>query len=170
MSKLTKTLKAAASANKQLKIENLMGASSKAVKSKSDTDMATEMEQPAAKKKALISEVESSGAESDASSVKARPKTSTSPAAAKKPEKEPASSIPLIEEIRNKRVSLYESVAAFRFNKKRVRILSETKEIPENSKGLVYWMSRDQRVQGYFDKYPLILLSRREFIPSINSR
>jgi len=39
-------------------------------------------------------------------------------------------------------------VADFKFNKKRVRMLSKATEVPETSAGIVYWMSRDQRVQG----------------------
>ncbi|XP_038049381.1 deoxyribodipyrimidine photo-lyase-like isoform X2 [Patiria miniata] len=39
------------------------------------------------------------------------------------------------------------SVAAFKFNKKRVRVLSQVKDVPEGCHGIVYWMSRDQRVQ-----------------------
>jgi hypothetical protein len=54
----------------------------------------------------------------------------------------------LIDDLRKKRHELYESVAAFKFNKTRVRVLSECMEIPDNSRGVIYWMSRDQRVQG----------------------
>ncbi|CAG0889189.1 unnamed protein product, partial [Darwinula stevensoni] len=40
------------------------------------------------------------------------------------------------------------SVESFPFIKKRVRILSGATEVKENSSGIVYWMSRDQRIQG----------------------
>lgn len=40
------------------------------------------------------------------------------------------------------------SILNFKFNKKRVKILSDTMDIAEDNKGIVYWMSRDQRVQG----------------------
>lgn len=53
----------------------------------------------------------------------------------------------LIDQIDSKRLEQYESIAAFKFNKARVRVLSECKEIPEDSRGVLYWMSRDQRVQ-----------------------
>jgi deoxyribodipyrimidine photo-lyase len=53
----------------------------------------------------------------------------------------------LVEEIRHNRSKLYESIQAFRFNKKRVRVLSEATEISEESQGILYWMSREQRVQ-----------------------
>ncbi|XP_069673850.1 deoxyribodipyrimidine photo-lyase-like [Periplaneta americana] len=39
------------------------------------------------------------------------------------------------------------SISEFKFNKKRVRVLSEASEVPERAEGVVYWMSRDQRVQ-----------------------
>ncbi|CAF1108553.1 unnamed protein product [Brachionus calyciflorus] len=63
------------------------------------------------------------------------------------PNLEAISECTLAEEIRKKRHELFESVNAFRFNKKRVQVLTEVKEFPENSKGILYWMSRDQRVQ-----------------------
>ncbi len=34
------------------------------------------------------------------------------------------------------------------FNKKRLRYLSDTQKIKQGSDGVLYWMSRDQRVQG----------------------
>jgi hypothetical protein len=56
----------------------------------------------------------------------------------------------LIEDIKNKRTSLFKSIDEFRFNKKRVRVLTETTTFPEDSQGILYWMSREQRVQGKF--------------------
>ena len=38
----------------------------------------------------------------------------------------------------------------FKFNKKRVRIISKTKELPEDCEGVLYWMFRDQRVEGSY--------------------
>lgn len=46
------------------------------------------------------------------------------------------------------RTSVCASVAEFKFNKKRVRVLTKCKDFAEDSNGVVYWMSRDQRVQG----------------------
>ena len=46
------------------------------------------------------------------------------------------------------RTDVCQSVAEFKFNKKRVRVLSKAQDFPDNSEGVVYWMSRDQRVQG----------------------
>ena len=54
----------------------------------------------------------------------------------------------LLEAIAKKRSSLFTSVADFSFNKKRVKIISEVKEISSNRNAVLYWMSRDQRVQG----------------------
>ena len=50
--------------------------------------------------------------------------------------------------IAESRSEVCQSVAEFKFNKKRVRVLSKAKDFPDESKGVVYWMSRDQRVQG----------------------
>jgi len=36
----------------------------------------------------------------------------------------------------------------FPFNKKRVRILSDVKELPEWTDGVIYWTFRDERVHG----------------------
>lgn len=47
-----------------------------------------------------------------------------------------------------KRLEVCESVADFKFNKKRVRLVSSNVDIPETCKGIVYWMWREQRVQG----------------------
>lgn len=35
-----------------------------------------------------------------------------------------------------------------KFNKKRLRFVSDTQKIKQGSEGVLYWMSRDQRVQG----------------------
>ena len=52
--------------------------------------------------------------------------------------------------IAESRTEVCQSVAEFKFNKKRVRVLSKAKDFPDESKGVVYWMSRDQRVQGIY--------------------
>lgn len=52
-----------------------------------------------------------------------------------------------IKEIAEERLSTAASIKDFKFNKKRVKILSEAKDIPENAHSVLYWMSRDQRVQ-----------------------
>ncbi|XP_048460753.1 CPD photolyase isoform X2 [Rhincodon typus] len=53
----------------------------------------------------------------------------------------------LLESINKSRLSTAKSVEEFNFNKKRIRLLSKTESIRENSQGIIYWMSRDQRVQ-----------------------
>ena len=52
--------------------------------------------------------------------------------------------------IAQSRTDVSASVAEFKFNKKRVRVLSKAQDFPDSSKGVVYWMSRDQRVQGMY--------------------
>lgn len=37
-----------------------------------------------------------------------------------------------------------------KFNQKRLRYITDTKTIKQGSEGVVYWMGRDQRVQGNF--------------------
>lgn len=49
------------------------------------------------------------------------------------------------------------SILNFKFNKKRVKILSDTMDIAEDNQGIVYWMSRDQRVQ---DNWALLFAQR----------
>ncbi|KFM75820.1 Deoxyribodipyrimidine photo-lyase, partial [Stegodyphus mimosarum] len=49
--------------------------------------------------------------------------------------------------ISSERLSCASSVKDFKFNKKRVKVISEAKDIPKNAETIVYWMSRDQRVQ-----------------------
>eukprot|EP00112_Aurelia_sp_Birch-Aquarium-sp1_P009446 Seg2073.3 transcript_id=Seg2073.3/GoldUCD/mRNA.D3Y31 product="Deoxyribodipyrimidine photo-lyase" protein_id=Seg2073.3/GoldUCD/D3Y31 len=45
----------------------------------------------------------------------------------------------------------------FKFNKKRVRMISKTKELPEDCEGVLYWMFRDQRVE---DNWALLWAQR----------
>lgn len=56
-----------------------------------------------------------------------------------------------IKEITEDRLANGASIKEFKFNKKRVRVLSQAKDIPENAQSVLYWMSRDQRVQGISD-------------------
>ena len=39
------------------------------------------------------------------------------------------------------------SIQHFPFNKKRLKVLSESKEISDKRSGIVYWMSRNQRIE-----------------------
>ena len=59
----------------------------------------------------------------------------------------------LAKSIKEKRGRLYTDITEFRFNKKRVRVLSEAGEISKESEGILYWMSRDQRVQGMLNRH-----------------
>ncbi|KAK3096008.1 hypothetical protein FSP39_021888 [Pinctada imbricata] len=59
----------------------------------------------------------------------------------------PSNDEDFISKIASGRKNVCSSVAEFKFNKKRVRVLSKAKDFPDDSKGVVYWMSRDQRVQ-----------------------
>ena len=54
----------------------------------------------------------------------------------------------LVQQIKEARENLCSSVAEFKFNKKRVRVLSKVQDFPDGKNGVLYWMSRDQRVQG----------------------
>ncbi|KAJ8310533.1 hypothetical protein KUTeg_012398 [Tegillarca granosa] len=49
--------------------------------------------------------------------------------------------------IKTTRLAVCKNVAEFKFNKKRVRVLTKAKDFSEDSNGVLYWMSRDQRVQ-----------------------
>ena len=47
-----------------------------------------------------------------------------------------------------KRQKVCKSVSDFKFDKKRVRLISSSADMPETCKGIAYWMWREQRVQG----------------------
>lgn len=65
----------------------------------------------------------------------------------KKAKMDSDSDLNFLQKIEKRRTDVCDSVAKFKFNKKRVRVLSEAEDFNEDSKGVVYWMSRDQRVQ-----------------------
>ncbi|KAJ8735806.1 hypothetical protein PYW07_007426 [Mythimna separata] len=46
-----------------------------------------------------------------------------------------------------KREDTAKSILEYKFNKKRVRIISQEQVVPDKCEGVVYWMSRDSRVQ-----------------------
>ena len=56
----------------------------------------------------------------------------------------------ILESYMAKRKEVCKSVTDFKFNKKRVRLISSYSDITENCKGIAYWMWREQRVQGWF--------------------
>lgn len=52
-----------------------------------------------------------------------------------------------LKKLQKKREETAESILNFDFNKKRIRIISQEQIIPDDCDGVVYWMSRDSRVQ-----------------------
>ena len=54
----------------------------------------------------------------------------------------------ILSKVNHLRLKTANSVAHFKFNKKRVRVISDVKDVPEENHGILYWMARDQRVQG----------------------
>ena len=56
--------------------------------------------------------------------------------------------VDVLESYMAKRMEVCESVADFKFNKKRVRLISSNADISETCQGIAYWMWREQRVQG----------------------
>ncbi|XP_034988454.2 deoxyribodipyrimidine photo-lyase isoform X1 [Zootoca vivipara] len=53
----------------------------------------------------------------------------------------------LAEGVKRARLNAAPSVAEFKYNKKRVRLISQDPDLKEDAQGILYWMSRDQRVQ-----------------------
>ncbi|XP_062987855.1 deoxyribodipyrimidine photo-lyase-like [Elgaria multicarinata webbii] len=53
----------------------------------------------------------------------------------------------LAEAVRQGRLKVAPSVAEFKYNKKRVRLVSKDCNLKEGPRSVLYWMSRDQRVQ-----------------------
>lgn len=49
--------------------------------------------------------------------------------------------------IQAKREDTAESILKYKFNKKRLRIVSQEQMVADKCEGIVYWMSRDSRVQ-----------------------
>ena len=47
-------------------------------------------------------------------------------------------------------------ISRFKFNKNRCRLVSESMEMTDRGGGILYWMSRDQRVQGSPDSCPIV--------------
>lgn len=65
-----------------------------------------------------------------------------------------SSSSDLVSAINVKRKKCANNVMDFKFNKKRCRIISKSMDVGDHKGGILYWMSRDQRIQGlYLLKY-----------------
>lgn len=52
-----------------------------------------------------------------------------------------------MKKIQAKRDDTAESILQYKFNKKRLRIVSQEQMVADKCEGIVYWMSRDSRVQ-----------------------
>lgn len=53
-----------------------------------------------------------------------------------------------LNEIQQNREKVGKNIREFKINRKRLRMLNDNDEVPEDKSGIVYWMARDQRVQG----------------------
>lgn len=89
----------------------------------------------------------SSSSSSTSPPPKKRNKTSKNPSASEVDSKKGIQSSDFKEQFRNYRLETSKSIIEFKFNKSRIRILSSNETVPENTRGIVYWMSRDCRVQ-----------------------
>lgn len=56
-----------------------------------------------------------------------------------------------------------------KFNKKRQRFLTDTEKIKQGSEGVLYWMQRDQRVQGEYSTQQSVRLRRTNNLYIINA-
>jgi len=65
--------------------------------------------------------------------------------------------VDFLDKVKSSRLGAAASVKDFKFNKKRVRVLSRSSDVPDECEGVVYWMSRDQRVQ---DNWALLYAQR----------
>ncbi|CAG7721498.1 unnamed protein product [Allacma fusca] len=61
------------------------------------------------------------------------------------------------DKIHEQRLQLAKSPAEFKFEKSRCRMLTKEENLPANHRGILYWMSRDQRVQ---DNWAMIYAQR----------
>ncbi|XP_018427648.1 PREDICTED: deoxyribodipyrimidine photo-lyase-like [Nanorana parkeri] len=66
----------------------------------------------------------------------------------KKPEKrDDAEGGDFFDSVKKSRLATAASVSDFKFNKKRVRLVSAEENLKDDAQGIIYWMSRDQRVE-----------------------
>jgi deoxyribodipyrimidine photo-lyase len=68
-----------------------------------------------------------------------------------------SSNLDLVSAIELKRKKVATNVMDFKFNKKRCRIVSKSMDVGDSMGGILYWMSRDQRVQ---DNWALLYAQR----------
>jgi hypothetical protein len=136
-SQLTKFIKSDKPIAKKLKIED----SNLDLKEESlDSPKTSRVQSPAKKSEA------SSSLTNDSISKIQSPLTSF----IKSDKEKTMNTLKLIESIAQKRSSSFTSVLDFKFNKKRVRVLTPIDNMSENCNGVLYWMTREQRVQGKF--------------------
>ncbi|XP_040205595.1 deoxyribodipyrimidine photo-lyase-like isoform X2 [Rana temporaria] len=65
----------------------------------------------------------------------------------KQEKKDDAEGGSLVDALKRSRLATATSVSEFKFNKKRVRLVSAEENLNDDAQGIVYWMSRDQRVE-----------------------
>ncbi|XP_040205599.1 deoxyribodipyrimidine photo-lyase-like isoform X3 [Rana temporaria] len=65
----------------------------------------------------------------------------------KQEKKDDAEGGSLVDAMKRSRLATAASVSEFKFNKKRVRLVSAEENLKDDAQGIVYWMSRDQRVE-----------------------
>lgn len=71
----------------------------------------------------------------------------------------------LLTKIKQRRLDTAKSIMDFDFKKKRVRILSKSEYVKESSKGILYWMSREFRVQDNWNMLFAQKLALKNKIP-----
>lgn len=71
----------------------------------------------------------------------------------------------LLEKIVQLRAGCAPSIADFSFNKKRVKVISDVKDMPEENEGILYWMMRDQRVQDNWAMLYAQRLAMKQEVP-----
>ncbi|XP_055919969.1 deoxyribodipyrimidine photo-lyase [Eupeodes corollae] len=86
-------------------------------------------------------------ASSQSSSVKKQKVLAAFPDSKKLNKESSAGVAEFIKKIETNRLKAGESITDFSFKKKRVRILSDATDVPENAEAILYWMDRDARVQ-----------------------
>ncbi|XP_064109725.1 deoxyribodipyrimidine photo-lyase-like isoform X1 [Macrobrachium nipponense] len=74
-----------------------------------------------------------------------------------KKQKVDGADLDIVSRVEEERKNVGDNILDFKFNKKRVEMISEASDVPDDSQGIVYWMCRDQRVQ---DNWALLFAQR----------
>lgn len=137
------------------RISRTMSQKAKAPKSKrgSASEKSDASQEDDSKKKSLSASKRKPQENKSKSKVISDPSSSeTSDADAKKRKMQEKKAIAvdgdLLGAVKKSRLSVATSVSDFKFNKKRVRLVSPEADLKDDALGVVYWMSRDQRVEG----------------------